>query len=137
MGWIVKNDSVTGMIKFSLVDSDGDVISAFRINPMDVKLLSRLEEVTKYFVEQEEGASEDAGVEALVAYNDALEGKINYLIGGKSSLFDQISAVTIMPSGDLFAVEVLDLIYTATEPVAKERKQKMEAAMLRHTAKYS
>ena len=104
---------------------------------MDVKLLSRLEEASKYFAEQAENAPEEAGVEALVAYNEALEDKINYLIGGKSSLFDQISAVTIMPSGDLFAVEVLDLIYTATEPVAKERKQKMEAAMLRHTAKYS
>ena len=137
MGWIVKNDSVTGMIKFALEDSDGDTVSTFRINPVDVNLVSRLEEISKYFAKQAENAPEAVNVEDLVAYNDALEEKITYLIGGRSAVFDQLTAVTVMPNGNLFAVEVLEQIYDAVEPIVKDRKQKMEAAVHRHAAKYS
>lgn len=137
MGWQIKQDAVTGIMKFAFLDEDGETVASFRINPMDAKLANRLEEVSRFFAEQAENAPTAASMEDVVRYTDTLEEKIVYVIGktGKD-VFSVLSGTTVMPTGNLFAVDILQQIYDAVAPVIQERKQKMHAAMLKHTAKY-
>ena len=39
----------TGVIRFEFEDEDGEVFSSFRMNPTDVNLVKRAEEVSEYF----------------------------------------------------------------------------------------
>lgn len=137
-GWNVKTDPITGVLKFVLTDSDGDSVASFRLNPTDVRLASRLEEVAKWFSELSENAPERATVADIQKYNDDLENKLAYVLGGnaKETLFSVLPAVSIMPDGTLFAVEVFAKLYEAVVPEINKRRNNLQAAVAKHTAKY-
>lgn len=129
----------SALLKFTFTDNDGDVIAHFRLNPTDVKLATRCEEVTAFFSETENNLPEKATLQDIAKYCDVVEGKICYLLGydARADLFGTISATTIMEDGDMFALVVLTKIIEAVEPEIRKRKNNMQAAMARHTAKYS
>lgn len=138
MSWNHKTDAVTGMMKFTLTDDDGDLIASFRLNPTDIRLASRFQEVAGWFENLAKNAPSAATVAEVQQYNDALEEKLDYVLGGNSreSLFGVLPAVSIMPTGDLFAVEVFGKLNEVVIPEIKARRQKMQAAAAKHTAKY-
>lgn len=128
----------SALLNFTFSDSDGEVVASFRLNPADVKLAARCQEVSEYFEAKKDGLPENATIQDVVKYNDELEDKICYLLGydARESLFGQISAMTVLEDGALFAVKVLDVIAEAVAPEIAKRKQKMQAAISKHTAKY-
>lgn len=136
--WNIKTDPVTGLMKFALVDSDGDVVASFRLNPTDIRMASRFEEAAVLFNNLAQNAPSDGTVAELKSYNDKLEETLADILGGnaKETLFSTISAITIMPTGALFAVEVFDEMYKAVAPEIAARKEKMQAAASKYTAKY-
>ena len=138
MSWNVKTDAVTGMMKFSLTDDDGESVASFRLNPTDVRMASRFQEVAGWFENLSKNAPSTATVEEVKSYNDALEEKLAYILGGNSreTLFGVIPAVNIMPSGLLFAVEVFDKLTEVVIPEIINRRQKMQTAVSKHTIKY-
>lgn len=127
------------LLKFKFRDEDGEVISSFRINPADVKLAKRCMEVSGYFEELQSKVPENATIDDVIRFNDELEEKICYLLGydAKQSLFGQMSATTIMPDGNLFAVHIVDNIVQAVGPEVNKRQQAMAQAVAKHTAKYT
>lgn len=136
--WEIKTDAVSGMMKFNLVDDDGDSVAFFRINPTDIRLVSRFQEAAVWFDEMAKSAPDGSSMEVIQRFNDDLEEKLSYVLGGNSreSLFGVIPAISIMPSGNLFAVEVFEKMHEAIGPEIAARKNKLQNAVSKYTAKY-
>lgn len=128
----------TGLIKFTFTDENGEVFSSFRMNPTDVNLLTRAEEVSDYFEKRKNDISGEVSGAALKAYNDEIEEKINYLLGYEASkdIFGVITATTVNPDGEIFAWVVLDFIAEKLAPEMEKRAKKMQANVSKYTAKY-
>ena len=134
------NTSVgSSLLKFTFSDADGEVVASFRMNPADIKLAQRCQEVLRYFENLHEKTPESATLEDAVKANDEIEEKICYLLGydARQSLFGMISATSIMDDGNMFAVTVMDAITEAVGKEIQKRKQSMAAAVAKHTAKYT
>ena len=128
----------TGLIKFTFTDENGDVFSSFRMNPTDVNLMARMEEVSAYFESRKKDAPEKASGSELKAFNDEIEEKINYLLGYEASkdIFGVLTATTVNPDGEIFAWAVMDFIAEKLKPEIEKRAQKMQANVSKYTAKY-
>ena len=128
----------TGIIKCTFTDEEGDIVAYFTINPTDVNLLKRIEEVSGYFESRKNNAPILASVEDLVEYNKELEKKIDYLLGynASESIFNNITATTINPDGEIFAILVFEFINEKVRPEMQKRKQNMIAAADKYTEKY-
>lgn len=129
----------TGVIKFTFTDEDGEVFSSFKMNPTDVKLMSRAEEVAAYFEKRQNEEMNIETGEELVRYNNEIEEKINYLLGYDASneIFGEITATTISPDGDIFAFVVLDFIMEKLKPEMEKRRKNMQKAINKYTEKYT
>lgn len=128
----------SSLLKFTFTDDDGEVIASFRMNPADVKLAQRCQEVAAFFDELKEKTNNTETLEDALKFNDELESKFCYLLGydAKQSLFGFLSATSVLGDGRMFAVCVMDRIVEAVVPEIQKRKQSMEAAVAKHTAKY-
>ena len=128
----------TGRITFTFTDTDGHVFASCRMNPTDVGLMARAEEVSAYFAERKISASDIVGSAELKAYNDEIEEKLNYLLGydASSDLFGEITATTISPDGEMFALIVLDMISEKLAPEFEKRRRNMLARVNEYTAEY-
>ena len=128
----------TGLIKFTFTDENGDVFSSFRMNPTDVNLLARAEEVSAYFEGRKNDMPENASGAELKAFNDEIEEKINYLLGYEASkdIIGVLTATTINPDGEIFAWVVMDFIVEKLKPEIEKRAQKMQTNVYKYTAKY-
>lgn len=129
----------TGLIRCTFTDEDGEVFSSFRMNPTDVNLLARAEEVSSYFDGRKNDMPENASGAELKAFNDEIEEKINYLLGYEASkdIFGVITATTVNQDGEIFALVVLDFIFEKLVPEMEKRAQKMQANVSKYTAKYN
>ena len=138
MAWNVKTDSVTGVMKFQLMDDDGDPVASFRLNPTDINLANRFVAAGEFFGNLAKNAPDSANLEEVQRYNDALEQELAKLIGGDclESMFGVIPAISIMPSGNLFALELFEKMSEHIAPEINKRRQKMQDAVGKHTAKY-
>ena len=133
------NKSVSSsLMKFTFSDEDGEVVASFRMNPADIKLVQRCQEVSAFFENLRDKTPDNATLEEAAQFNDEMETKICYLLGydAKQSLFGLLSATSIMGDGTLFVVHVMDQILKAVGPEIKKRQQAMAKAVSKHTAKY-
>ena len=128
----------SSFLKFTFSDEEGDVLASFRMNPADVKLAHRCQEISAYFETLQDHTPESATLEDAVKLNDELEEKICYLLGydARGSLFGLISATSVMADGNMFVVHVMNEIVEKVAPEIQKRKQTMEKAVEKHTAKY-
>ncbi|MBQ9082160.1 MAG: hypothetical protein IJY28_01515 [Clostridia bacterium] len=127
----------SGLMKFTFTDTDGDVIASFRLNPTDVRLAKRCEETQAYFRELSQ-KPQDGDADGLYRFNAELEEKICTMLGynARETLFCELSATTVLPDGDIFAVKVLETVAQAVEPEVKKRAAAMEKAVAKYTEKY-
>lgn len=123
--------------KYQFTD-DGDVVASFRMNPADIKLAKRLQEIGTFFEELGDKMPENATLEDAVKFNDSIEEKICEILGydARASLFGMISATSIMADGNMFVIHVLDVIKEHALPEISKRNKAMAAAVAKHTAKY-
>ena len=136
---IINTGIGSAFLKFRFTDEDGDVVSSFRMNPADIKVAIRAEEVSKYLEEKKTALSGNMTAADMAVFNDELEEKICYVLGydARSELFRApLTATTILPSGDLFAVAVMDKIVEAAKPEIEKRRANMEKAAAKYTARY-
>lgn len=139
MAKTINTNLDSGIQKYTFTDSDGDVIASFRMNPADVRLAKKCEEVAQYFEELSKTAPDVSTADEMVKYNDQLEGKMCYLLGYdvKPDLFGVMSATTILPDGTLFVGKVIDTIAETVKPELEKRAKKMQASVTKYTAKYN
>ena len=126
----------SAFMKFTFTDDDGEIVASFRVNPADIKLARRCQEVSEYLAGLRDKTSETATLDDAVKFNDELEEKICYLLGydAKQSLFGMISATSIMGDGNMFVIHVVNKITEVVGPEIRKRKQSMAAAVSKHTA---
>ena len=131
-----KMDATTGKITVTFTDDDGEVFSTFRISPTDSGVAKRCEDVSIYFKSNKDRKLNT--LDEIVQYNQKIEEKICYILGydAKKSVFGELSATTVLPDGDIFALVILEKIASIVKPEIEKRKQKMSAAVNKYMKKY-
>ena len=132
-----KNMDITGVLADFTFSCNGEVIASFRMNPADVRVAERANEVSRHFRENKDHYAEMSGSEFLTKYDKELTDKINYLLGYDASetLFGLLSATTILPDGRMFATVVLETVSQNVAEAMKKRFDKFKAVS-KYTAKY-
>lgn len=128
-----------GILTYEFENSEGEVFSSYRINPTDIKMIERSEEVSKRFESLAKDAPEMETEKQLAQYNNFIEEQFNYLLGYEASkdLFvPPMTATTVLPSGDIFAFLVMDSILDIIQPELEKRMKKAEAAASKYLKKY-
>ena len=132
MAKIINTKIDDGILIFTFTNNKDEVFSSFKLNPTDINVAARAEELTEYFEQFTSGKE-------MAELNKQLEDKINYLLGYEASkdLFKEpITATTVFGNGQVFAYIVLDKIAEAIAPEIEKRKKKMQAAVNKYTEKY-
>lgn len=127
-----------GLIPFTFSDKSGIVLAAFDMNPADVNVAARCEEVSKFFSEKAKNIGDT--LEDAQTYDKELSEKLNYILGygPDYQLFKPpMSATTILPSGDLFATVIFEKIVEVVQPEIRKRKQAMSNAAKKYVDKYT
>lgn len=135
----ISSNLASSLLKFTFTDGDGEIVASFRMNPADVKLAQRLQEMQSYFDEMEKSTPENATLDDVIRFNDELEEKICKLLGydARQALFGFVSATSIMEDGNMFIVHVMNVIQEHVFPEIRKRQQSMAEAIAKHTAKYT
>lgn len=134
----INTNIASSLVKFTFSDEDGDVVAAFRINPTDIKLAQRFQELSDYFGKLENAAGENITIDSVVKKNDEIEENMCKLLGydAREQLFGFLPATTIMADGRMFVVHVIEKMREAVEPIIAERKAAMTKAVEKYTANY-
>ena len=123
-----------GILNFTFTNNEDEVFSSFKLNPTDINVVARAEEVIEYFKQFEDSIQKATSGKEMAELNKQIEDKINYLLG---YLFKEpITATTVFGNGQIFAYIVLDKIAETIAPVIEKRKKKMQAAANKYTEKY-
>lgn len=135
----INSNLASSLLKFTFTDGDGEVVASFRMNPADVKLAQRLQEMQGYFDKLEKNTPENATLDDVIRFNDELEENICKLLGydARQALFGFVSATSIMEDGNMFIVHVMNVIQEHVFPEIRKRQQSMADAVAKHTAKYT
>lgn len=134
----ITNNIGNSVMTFKFTDDDGEVFASFRMNPADVKLAKRFQEVGEYFNDIGNKLPDNASIDDVFKLNEELESQICRLLGydAKQSLFGMISATSIMDDGNMFVLHIMDVITEKVAPELQKRKQSMANAVAKHTSKY-
>lgn len=122
------------LVKHEFYDEDGDLICKFSFNPTDVRLLAQFETIMNEIRDLPNQFKEKPTMEEYVAFNNAVEEKINTLFG--TNLFTVFSATTIDDDGVMFFEKIADIIEKDFAPVIGERAKKMNAHVEKYTGNY-
>lgn len=128
-----------GILNFTFTNNEDKVFSSFKLNPTDINVVARAEEVIEYFRQFEDSIQKATSGKEMAELNKQIEDKINYLLGYEASkdLFKEpITATTVFGNGQVFAHIVLDKIVEAITPEIEKRKKKMQAVANKYTEKY-
>lgn len=134
----INSNIGASFMKFQFTDDEGNVVASFRLNPMDVKLIGRVQKFGDRFAEMSSKIPDSGSVDDFLLINQEVEEQICALLGydANGSLFGQVSALTVMEDGRFFATHILERVTETIEPEIKKRKMAMAAAVDKHTAKY-
>ena len=134
MGKTINTQIDDGRLSFEISNAEGEVFSSFRMNPTDVNMIKRCQEVAEFFTNEAKDAPTAANPEEAAQFNAMIEEKFNYMLGydASKSLFVELTATTLLPDGRIFALAVMDIINDAIKPELEKRRK----AMQKYTAKY-
>lgn len=130
-------DIGSSLTKFTFTDETGEVVAYFRMNPADIRVVDRAQEVADWFKRKEGKFTGGKPLENLKNYDKELTEKMNYLLGYNASatLFNTMSATAVMDDGRFFAALVFDTIAQNLGEEMKRRFAKFKAVE-KYTAKY-
>ena len=129
-----------GILTFTFTNNQNEIFASFRLNPTDVNIAARAEEVSAFFEKTEETVKIVTSTKEAAKLNELIQDKINYLLGYEASkdLFrEPITATTVFGNGQMFANIVLDKVADAIAPEIEKRRKKMQAEVDKYTEKYT
>ena len=129
-----------GILTFTFTNNQNEIFASFRLNPTDVNIAARAEEVSAFFEKMEETVKNVASAKEAAKLNELIQDKINYLLGYEASkdLFrEPITATTVFENGQMFANIVLDKVAEAIAPEIEKRRKKMQSEVDKYTEKYT
>ena len=133
MAKVINTKIDDGILIFTFTNNEDKAFSSFKLNPTDINVAARAEELAEYFEQLKDSIQK---VKEMAELNKQIEDKINYLLGYEASkdLFKEpITATTVFGNGQVFAYIVLDKIAEAIAPEIEKRKKKMQAAVNKYT----
>lgn len=139
MAKVINTKIDDGILVFTFTNNKGEVFSSFKLNPTDINVAARAEELEECFEQFKDSVQKVISGKEMAELNKQIEDKINYLLGYEASkdLFKEpITATTVFGNGQVFAYIVLDKITEAIAPEIEKRKKKMQAAVNKYTEKY-
>jgi len=125
-----------GFLLFTFTNKQGEVFSSFKLNPTDINIAARAEELETFFEQAQESVKNVSSSKEMAEIN---KDKTNYMLGYEASkdLFKEpITATTVFGNGQVFAYIVLDKINEALTPEIEKRKKKMQEVVNKYTEKY-
>lgn len=128
----------SGFQIFNFRDEDGELITSFKINPSDIGLMARCEEVSAFF-EKEKAFLEDAKTpQQMLEINNVIEEKINYLLGTEeNNVFKKpLTATTVMPDGMIFAELLMNTVLSVVKPEIEKRSKAKKERLDKYVSKY-
>lgn len=140
MAKIINTNIDDEFLIFTFTNKQGEVFSSFKINPTDINVAARAEEIEPFFEQMQDSIQKVTSSKEMADLNKQIEDKMNYLLGYEASmnLFKEpITATTVFPNGQVFAYIVLDKISEAIAPEIEKRKKKMQATVDKYTEKYT
>lgn len=129
-----------GILTFTFTNNQNEIFASFRLNPTDVNVAARAEEVSAFFEKTEETVKNVTSAKEAAKLNELIQDKINYLLGYEASkdLFrEPITATTVFGNGQMFANIVLDKVADAIAPEIEKRRKKVQAEVDKYTEKYT
>lgn len=129
-----------GILTFTFTNNQNEIFASFRLNPTDVNVAARAEEVSAFFEKTEETVKNVTSAKEAAKLNELIQDKINYLLGYEASkdLFrEPVTATTVFGNGQMFANIVLDKVADAIAPEIEKRRKKMQAEVDKYTEKYT
>ena len=116
-----------GLMHFTFTNNEGEVFAECHINPTDVGLVSRSQEIVNYF---DELSQEDfSTVEALTKLDEIIGKKFDYLLGyeaSKTVFPPPYTPTTLLPDGSMLANVVLGAIAEAVQEEVRSRTVNMK-----------
>lgn len=126
----------SGFQIFNFRDEDGELITSFKINPSDIGLMARCEEVSAFF-EKEKAFLEDAQTpQQMLEINNVIENKINYLLGTEDVFKKPLTATTVMPDGIIFAELLMNTVLSVVKPEIEKRNKAKKERLDKYVSKY-
>ena len=95
-----------GFLLFTFTNKQGEVFSSFKLNPTDINVAARAEELETFFEQAQESVKNVSSSKEMAEINNQIEDKINYMLGYEASkdLFKEpITATTVFGNGQVFA----------------------------------
>lgn len=126
MAKVINTKIDDGILVFTFTNNKDEVFSSFKLNPTDINVAARAEELTEYFEQFKDSIQKVTSGKEMAELNKQLEDKINYLLGYEASkdLFKEpITATTVFGNGQVFAYIVLDKSQMQSHRKLKKKKE--------------
>lgn len=140
MSKVINTKIDDGILTFTFTNNQDEIFASFRLNPTDVNVAARAEEVSEFFENLEDSVKDVKSTKEAAKLNELIQDKINYLLGygaSKDLFKEPITATTVFGNGQMFANIVLDKVADAIAPEIEKRRKKMQAAVDKYTEKYA
>ena len=130
-----------GSKTYEIVNESGKVVCELTINPTDMGMIPKLNDIieTLKAFDIDKDASDEQVRESIVELDGKLIKKVSDLFRHDVSetLFKTCSPMSILDSGNVYIVEVIEAITPVIEKVTKARAAKLEKRMSKYTAAYN
>ena len=129
--------------KIEIVDSDGIVTGYFRFNPTDTGIISRFNDLEKYFQDKEKElsglSSKEFGIDEMESLISDIKKQYDKLLdydGAGEALFKNASPLSLRPNGEIFAIYVMNQILKFIKTEFGIREERAKSRISKYTAKY-
>ena len=98
MAKVINTKIDDGILVFTFTNNKGEVFSSFKLNPTDINVAARAEELEECFEQFKASVQKVTSGKEMAELNKQIEDKINYLLGYEASkdLFKEpITATTV------------------------------------------
>lgn len=127
----------TGTKKYVIKDEHHRFMGTFFWNPTDTGILSRYEEVIQVFDSLEPKEEQDTATFVKEADKTLID-KMSYLLNEdtSTSLFSKVTPLTMLANGDVYVLEVLNVISRLIEKEAGNRVKRADRKVNKYTRQY-
>lgn len=136
MGKIVVD---RGLEEYTIEDKNGTVLGKFEMNPADMELVKRYEQVAEAVSHIADNVDESKDIVDIVAeMEEKLNKQIDYLFNSNvsQSFFSITSPFTVLANGEFFVENVLNSIGKLIEAETGKRFAKVQTKINKYTSKY-
>lgn len=130
----------TGALLIDVENEKGRKIGEFEFVPTDSNILTRYEDVVRFFneVSFKDDLTEEETIQEMKAFETQIREQFDYLFGYSVSdgIFKNCGPLTVVSNGDYFFEEVITGIAGLIEQVTNERIEAKMKKVRKVTAKY-